>query len=656
MQQPLIRAQQAGERLSNDPWQFYPGQTYAGANPFETQAFRGQMGYQQGVFGEGGSYGDLTGANQQMLGGGANAQMFGGMAPLAMGNMMQQFGGGPQVNIGQWGQGGFSPQAANLQFQAPDATQPFGQVGYNPNQFAPDVSGRFGEVDYDPNQFAPDVTGFYSDVPFDPSAFAPDAAGNFSPINFDPGQFDPQSAGGFSPVNLDPGRFTPGVPQTVNQDPNQAIGRMLSGDQDFGGLGAATRAAIEPMMTSFTKDLMPELQARSNQLYNPTGGIKMAGRAMENITDKAGDIAAQMAWQERQRAMGQMGQGAQLATQAGLQQQGQGLQAYGLGAGVAGQQAGLDRGLQQAQAQARQADVGLGLQGAGQLAGLNQAQQAQLGQLQMQGYGLGLQGAGTQANLMRDLQSQMAGGTLQGYGMGLQGAGAQAGLQRDLQSQLAGTQLQGYGMGLQGAGAQAGLQRGLQQDISGAMLGGAGLGLSGAQSQLGVDWQRQALLGNLGMQGQQLGMQGDVQRQAAFDQYRQQAMGMFGQTSGMGAGINQAQQQGIGNWGGVYGMGMDPFNTMGQFGQFQRGFDQQQAQENQQRFMFNQAAPYDAWQRYVNPLMGMGGLGGTMTQTTPMQSNPMMGAAGGAMAGMQYGPWGAAAGGVLGGLGGLGGK
>lgn len=52
------------------------------------------------------------------------------------------------------------------------------------------------------------------------------------------------------------------------------------------------------------------------------------------------------------------------------------------------------------------------------------------------------------------------------------------------------------------------------------------------------------------------------------------------------------------------------------------------------------------YQGFINPLLGAGG---TQTQTTPMYRNRASGALGGAMAGgSMFGPWGAAAGGLLG--------
>ena len=73
------------------------------------------------------------------------------------------------------------------------------------------------------------------------------------------------------------------------------------------------------------------------------------------------------------------------------------------------------------------------------------------------------------------------------------------------------------------------------------------------------------------------------------------------------------------------------------------------------RYNYNQQQPWQNLQNYSGIINGYGGLGGTSTTTqSAPKSNPLMGAAGGAMAGMSIGgPWGAAIGGGLGLLGGL---
>lgn len=99
------------------------------------------------------------------------------------------------------------------------------------------------------------------------------------------------------------------------------------------------------------------------------------------------------------------------------------------------------------------------------------------------------------------------------------------------------------------------------------------------------------------------------------------------------------------------------FNDM-QYGDIQRlmgvgGMIEDQTQRlmggNQDRWNFGQQAPWQNINNYANAIYGLPGGYGTQTSTQPGGSR-LQGALGGAMAGSQFGPWGALGGGILGGL------
>lgn len=133
--------------------------------------------------------------------------------------------------------------------------------------------------------------------------------------------------------------------------------------------------------------------------------------------------------------------------------------------------------------------------------------------------------------------------------------------------------------------------------------------------------------------GQAAGMmEGDMNRQMAGQQLNLQAAGMQGDlaTAGQGAYLQSLQAA----------------LSAGQINQ-----DQAQA------LLAQDAARYDANRNYPLEQLNikLAALGGTQvptssTTTRPTTGNWLTGAAGGALAGMQFGPWGAAAGGILGGL------
>jgi hypothetical protein len=156
-------------------------------------------------------------------------------------------------------------------------------------------------------------------------------------------------------------------------------------------------------------------------------------------------------------------------------------------------------------------------------------------------------------------------------------------------------------------------------------------------------------------EAQMLGLEGQY---GMFNAGQANQMGMFN--------VGQANQVGLANAGNqlaAAGLGIQAAGTMGQlglaqrdqqmsnydrmmaFGGLQRGIDQSRAD-----FSYNRPMDLLSWR--ANILGGMP-TGSTTTTKVPTQKSPLAGAAGGAMAGAAFGPWGAAIGGGIGLLGSL---
>lgn len=101
LQEPLTNLIKRAQTLSGSPPQFFPGQTYVGALPEETQSFQQRLGFTDQVFGGGAApdYASMVGANQSLLSGGPGAGLYGAVGPYAGANIASQFSG-PNVNIG----------------------------------------------------------------------------------------------------------------------------------------------------------------------------------------------------------------------------------------------------------------------------------------------------------------------------------------------------------------------------------------------------------------------------------------------------------------------------------------------------------------------------------------------------------------------------
>jgi hypothetical protein len=91
-----------------------------------------------------------------------------------------------------------------------------------------------------------------------------------------------------------------------------------------------------------------------------------------------------------------------------------------------------------------------------------------------------------------------------------------------------------------------------------------------------------------------------------------------------------------------------PSQAVGQVGQFYRGQDEMALQSDMDRYNYNEQLPYQNLSNYMNVLQGAP-WGSTTTSPAP-KSNPLMGAAGGAMMGSMFGPIGTIGGALLGGL------
>jgi hypothetical protein len=84
------------------------------------------------------------------------------------------------------------------------------------------------------------------------------------------------------------------------------------------------------------------------------------------------------------------------------------------------------------------------------------------------------------------------------------------------------------------------------------------------------------------------------------------------------------------------------------------GLGQQYINDQLARWNYAQQQPWQNLQNYSGLVTGMGGMGGTTSQTAPgAESNPLGSALGGAAAGSMFGPWGAGIGAGIGLLGGL---
>jgi hypothetical protein len=131
-----------------------------------------------------------------------------------------------------------------------------------------------------------------------------------------------------------------GFGQAGGLDARGAIGNMLSGQPDYSGLQGAIDAANAPILRQLNQDILPGLERRASFLQNPTGSIKALNRVMPEIGERMSQNAQALYQGERNRALGERAQAANLVSQGGLSMN-QGLIGLGglagnLGAGASG--------------------------------------------------------------------------------------------------------------------------------------------------------------------------------------------------------------------------------------------------------------------------------------------------------------------------------
>jgi len=101
-------------------------------------------------------------------------------------------------------------------------------------------------------------------------------------------------------------------------DARGAIGQMLSGQPDYSGLQGAIDAANAPILRQFEQDILPGLNQRASFLNNPTGGIKQLNRVLPEIGQRMSENAQALYQGERNRALQQQAEAANLVSQGGL--------------------------------------------------------------------------------------------------------------------------------------------------------------------------------------------------------------------------------------------------------------------------------------------------------------------------------------------------
>lgn len=195
----------------------------------------------------------------------------------------------------------------------------------------------------------------------------------------------------FSSPDLNVSGFTPGTSKTVTSDPNAAINSMLSGEADLSGVSDVVNAAAQPTLDILREDIMPSIVSQAVGTNNQSSLAKDINRIVPRVMEDISNQGTQLGFAEMQAAKNRQANAAALATQAGLSQSGQDLQAYGLGLQGAGTQAGLDSTTDQFLAN-------LGLNAAGTQAGLDQSYQELMSSLGLSNANLGLQSDIAQSN------------------------------------------------------------------------------------------------------------------------------------------------------------------------------------------------------------------------------------------------------------------
>lgn len=612
-QQPYLKDlfSQAQGLFDQGPQQYFPGQTVA---PFSPQT---QMG--------------MDATMQRAQGGSPQQDAMGNYLTGAMG---QQNMDPSQIFGRAMGAANGIPQGQNMMSQAGQAGMSLGQ----PNPFVGSAGNALqGMTGFGGLASAQQFAG-------NPAMGALPASQQYVNDTLGGGQgygdWTQQVLGGMPGVN----------PQNVGADQvgydkvgyDNVAGRDVSaerlGDQ-FGAGGAAANQLAQTAQGSFLGS-NPFL----DQMFDTASS--RAGEAFNEQTMPA--IAAQFG------SAGRTGSGIhQQMAQNAQRQFGRDLQ--GMAADIYAPEYGQERSRQ---LQAASSLGGLNLQGQG--LGLQQGQSNQATGLQagmanqnmdMTGQ-LANQAAGIQTGGMNQAAGIQTGGMNQDANLRAGMANQQAGLQGDTQNQNA--YLRAMGLG----GDQFGGQQQRQQGA--AQLGGDLFGQYN-QAQLGRNQLASSqYLGERGLGQEGAGMLGDL----GINQGNL-ALGGYGLGGQMGQGMGQLGMQGLGQMSDMYGqISQDQYragtlapsfrdmqygdaNQMMQVGASVEDQAQRYMAANQDRWNFNQQAPWQNMNNYASTIYGLPGGYGTQTSTQPGGSR-LQGAAGGAATGAALGPWGALAGGVLG--------
>jgi len=173
----------------------------------------------------------------------------------------------------------------------------------------------------------------------------------------------------------------------------------------------------------------------------------------------------------------------------------------------------------------------------------------------------------------------------------------------------------------------------------GGQLQQAGMGGQFGATQLGANQQYQQML-----------QQNALANLGSANQYRGDVLGLMGQYGGLSGDVGKSLQAGAMLAPTTLQQGMAPVGAYQRMGDYQRMFDEAALANDLQRYNYYSALPMEMvnWQNQI--LQGSAGLGGTQSMTG--SSNPLLGAAGGGLAGYTLGGMfggGAAAGAAAGG-------
>ena len=260
------------------------------------------------------------------------------------------------------------------------------------------------------------------------------------------------------------------------------------------------------------------------------------------------------------------------------------------------------------------------------LAGFDPAQTA--AQQATLGYTMGPRAAGMQRGAEGALASTLArGGQAATYGAGLAGP-----LSQDKFSQLTPFQQGQYAdlmagkVDLGATSPFASTANALEQQVMGRLKGNILPGLRQQQVQYQPGGssraalaQNKAITGAVqqGLTKPMADMYSQAYQQAQAQRLPAAQMGLGAQQFGMGYGLQGlgAQQASMGQYPSIMGAPLGMYKAMGDVGAARRGLSQSVIDRDMQRYNYEQMAPYNALNQYMNTISG--NYGGTTTQTTP---------------------------------------